>query len=250
MTEQKHEVVTRADLVPARTVLHPVVAEMLKQNPTPETARELLTLQREWEAGEAKRAYTAALVGLRQDLPPWIKHDKTVRYDSSKGGQVHYTHTSLAAAMEAVLPALTAHGFSLSWIPATEPNKVTVTARLTHREGHSEPCTISAPPDTSGSKSPAQAVASTITLLERYSALALLGIATADMGEDRDEPPPANGDIDTARNIRAVAALAKAGKAKDAAEEYVGRPAAEWTSADLDKLRAWIKAGPEREEAK
>jgi hypothetical protein len=47
---------------------------------------------------------------------------------------------------------------------------------------------MTAPIDTSGSKSPAQGVASTITLLQRYTALSLLGIATADMKDADGEP--------------------------------------------------------------
>ena len=176
-----HEIVPKAHTLPAREVLHPAVAQVLKANPTPEALEKMLDLQRQWERDEAKRAYTRALVGLKQALPPWIKRDKTVDFSGAKGGRVHYTHTSLAAAMEAISPILGQHGFSLTWKTDTSSGTVTVTAELTHRDGHKESTMLSAPPDTSGSKNPAQAVASMTTLLQRYTALSLLGIATADM---------------------------------------------------------------------
>jgi hypothetical protein len=73
---------------------------------------------------------------------------------------------------------LRAHGFVLTWIPSTPaPGTVTVLCRLLHCDGHFDEATLSAPVDTSGNKSPAQGVASTVSLLSRYTALALLGIA-------------------------------------------------------------------------
>ena len=245
MSDPTHEIVPRVDTAPARIVLHPAVERMLAQSPTPETLREILALQREWEAGEAKRAYTRALVELRRDLPAFVHRDQKVDFQGGKG-RVHYTHASLAATMEAVLPALTKHGFSLSWTPATDAktNAVTVTASLTHRDGHSEHATISAPPDQSGSKSVPQAIASTMTLLQRYSAMALLGIATSDMEEPKSNgagEKPDGEAVDSARNMRAMAAISKAGKTREDAEKLVGRAVPAWTSSDLDRLRAWIE---------
>jgi hypothetical protein len=219
--------------------LSPMVAAAMASGPTPDVLRELLAVQREWEAGEARRAYTMALVDLKRDLPSVIDRDTVVDYSGSKG-RTRYTHASLAGVMSAVTEPLARHGFSVAWTPETTERLVTVTARLTHREGHSEACTISAPPDTSGSKSPAQAVASTITLLSRYSALSLLGIATADMREDRDAEPEDPEAVDQTRNLRAAAAIRARGILVEEAEAQVGRVAQDWTAADLATLRVWL----------
>ena len=119
---------------------------------------------------------------------------------------------------------------------------VTVTCRLTHADGHSEETTISAPPDNSGNKSPAQAVASTITLLQRYTLLSLLGIATADMADPsaQEERQPVPGRIDADRNLRAAAALKKYGKSREEAEQYLEKPVSEWTGEDLSALKEWV----------
>ena len=62
--------------------------------------------------------------------------------------------------------------------------------------------------------------------------LALLGIATRDMPE-HETPPDA---IDPARtpNARSAASVRRA-----EAEAHVGRPAEQWTVADIDTLRQW-----------
>jgi len=231
-----HAITTTAPV--AATRVHPVVQAAITAGASAAELRDLLAIQREWEAGEAKRAYTRALVELRRDLPTVIARDATVDYPSSKG-RTHYTHTSLAAAMAAVTPALTRHGFSLAWIPGrTAHGDVEVTCRLTHAEGHAESCTLFAPVDTSGAKSAAQGVASTTTLLSRYTALALLGIATADMPEPTGEPSPE--DVDPRRNLRAAARVVELGRSREDAEAHIGRPVAEWTRADLERLREWV----------
>lgn len=233
----KHNVIAQADAVQPRTLMHPLVEKMLTQNPTPEALEKILGLQREWEKDEARRAYNVALTALKGDLPPFLKRDKTVEYL-----KVKYTHTSLAAAMDTVTPHLTAHGFSLTWTPGNnDKGGIMVTAKLTHRMGHSEQATLTAAPDTGGNKSGPQAIASTVTLLQRYTALSLLGLATADQVEPTGEGAPVDADaVDTARNMRAMADLAKGGKTKEAVELFLGKPLKEWTATDLDKLRAWV----------
>jgi len=216
--------------------LHPVVAAAMQHGPDPATLRELLAVQREWEAGESKRQYTEALVALKRDLPTVLARDQTVVF-----GKTRYTHTSLAAVMEAVTGPLTSHGFALSWEPSTSDATVTVACVLTHAGGHSERAAISAPRDNSGSKSASQGVASTITLLQRYSALSLLGIATADMEEPTGTAPDPDR-VDSDRNLRLVGNLKNYGKTRQDAEEFLGKRVPKWTAGDLENLASWLKS--------
>ncbi len=226
--------------------MSPVVSmgmEMMRVNPNPETLRELLAVQKDWEANEARKAFAAALVALKRDLPTVIARDKTVAFEA-RGGKTSYTHASLAGVMDAITGALTQHGFSLAWKPSTTSAGVSVTCRLTHAAGHFEEGALTAPSDTSGSKSPAQAIASTITLLQRYTALSLLGIATADMKDPEGDKEPEPDAVDSARNLKAVGWLVNKGRTRIAAEEFLARSVADWTSADLDKLRQWAVKSP------
>lgn len=229
---------------PRETVerMHPLVQAAMASGALadPATMRELLAVQREWEAGEARKSYSRALAALKRDLPTVIRKDAVVDFNSAKG-RTYYKHASLAGVMDAITDPLTAHGFSLAWIPSTgERGGVRVTCRLTHQDGHHEECALEAGADTSGSKSAPQAIASTITLLSRYTALALLGIATADMPEDgaavQDAPKDA---IDADRNMRALRWLADRKVSREAAESHVGRPISAWTADDLARLRAY-----------
>lgn len=243
MSDPTHELTERVETgLPSNAVLHPAVEKMLEQNPTPETLREIMAMQREHEASEAKKAFAQAFVALKRDLPKWIDRDVTVDFSSPKG-RVRYTHSSLAKAMEEVTPHLTEHGFSLSWTTETKDGKVCVTAELLHRLGHSKTTTLEAPPDSSGSKSTAQGIASTITLLERYSGLAVLGMATKDMKEPGDG---ATGErdashVDSARNMKALREIIKRGHTREEAEKIAGKQIQDWTETELDKLRAWLK---------
>lgn len=232
--------------------MSPVVAaglRILEQNPSPDTLRELLAVQREFEANEARKAYAAALVGLKTGLPAVIAHDKLVEFNTTK-----YTHTTLAAAVEAVSPHLINHGFVHSWHPSNDrANEVAVTCRLTHCLGHFEEVTLRAAPDAKGGKNGAQAVASSVTMLQRYTLLALLGIATADQNEifdggdqggDEEEPqqPSPGGKVDSARNLRAVGRLKQLNRTRQQAEDFLGRSVSDWTDRDLEALSRWAKA--------
>jgi hypothetical protein len=242
VSDNKHAIVLDAQPAPTQR-MHPLVQQVLASSPDAATLREVMTMQREWEANEARKAYTRALTALKRNLPAVIARDAVVDYPG-KGGRVSYRHASLAGVMDAVIEPLTQHGFSVSWHPARiDRGDVSVSCVLTHAEGHGESCALSAPPDTSGGKSPAQSVASTITLLQRYTLLALLGIATADMQED--PPPEADGQrIDPERNLRAVRAIIRRGRTREAAEAAVGRTVSEWTREDRATLRTWLTASP------
>lgn len=251
MTDEHKTTIMHAPIAAPATRMHPLVNAAMQSGALadPATLRELLAVQREWEAGEARKAYARALSSLKRDLPTVIAKDSTVDYQSAKG-RTFYRHASLAGVMDAITDPLTSHGFSLSWVPSSgERGGVRVTCRLTHAEGHIEECALEAPPDTSGAKSSAQAIASTITLLSRYTALALLGIATADMPEDTGEAAKvvAHDEIDADRNLRAAKWLADQGVSREAVERHIGRPVSGWTTADLDEVRAYgLRVSPKK----
>lgn len=145
--------------------------------------REMIQLQKEWSAIEAQKAYVESMAKFKKD-PPEIDKDTNVNYTKKDGSIVNYNHASLGNVTSKINSALSKHGFSVAWITEQPDNSVKVTCKITHKLGHSEETTMQAPPDSSGGKNSIQAIASTVTYLERYTLLALTGLATH--GQDND----------------------------------------------------------------
>jgi hypothetical protein len=83
------------------------------------------------------------------------------------------------------VPLLSKNGLTHSWDTQQDANGlVTVTCHVEHAAGHSKSVTLRAMPDSSGAKNSVQAIGSTITYLARYTFLAALGIAQADLDDD------------------------------------------------------------------
>jgi len=172
MKEEKKEIVKKDNVVETRVA---TPAEMIKLAVTGgadlDKLEKLLTLQERWEANEAKKAYNQAMSNFKANSPK-INKDKKVAYK-----EVRYNHASLANVTEKINSELSKHGLSASWL--TKQNGVIiVTCKITHIKGHSEETTLSASADATGSKNAIQAIGSTITYLERYTLLALTGLAT------------------------------------------------------------------------
>lgn len=148
-----------------------------------EQIEKLLDLQLKWEANEARKAYVADMAAFKQN-PPTIKKDKAVGYHTKEGDFVGYKHATLGNVTDAIVEGLAKHGFSHKWDVDQQGDTVRVTCRITHRMGHSEDVSMSAPKDNSGKKNLIQQVASTITYLQRYTLLAATGLATHDQHDD------------------------------------------------------------------
>lgn len=225
-----------------RAQLHPVIVAAMSGRLDPAMLKELLSVQREYEAGEARKSYTRAMVGLKQDLPAVISHDAVVDFPTSKG-RTHYTHTTLAHVMDGIESHLASHGFSVGWNGSNDDRVIVVTCRLTHRDGHFEEVTLQSPPDTSGQKGVAQAIMSTVTYLRRYTLMMILGLATKDMKEPHGPPDSASDPdlVDQGKNLKAAAWLKSQGLDVAEAVEVVGRPVKDWTAGDLDEIRSWAR---------
>lgn len=229
--------------------IHPLVAQIAENIRDPESLGRLLDVQMRYEADESRKAFTIAFVAMKQEMPAVIPKDARVEYETRGGGKAGYNHTSLPALMTLLEPLLAKHGFVLHWLPGTnERGHVTVKAVLHHALGHSADTTLSAPPDKSGAKSDPQAVASTATLLARYTAMQLLGLVSGDMANEpgaRGPEKPEAERVEVDRNMKAALALRKSGRSVADMERELGRKVAEWTGADLDKIRGILK--PTRE---
>lgn len=186
---------------PAQLVTRPVAAPVAtRQAPTPmallqiamdqgadlDRLERLMMMQERWEANEARKAFNVAFAAFKAN-PPRITKNKQVRFTTSKG-TTEYWHATLDEVVEAVAPALAVHGLSHRWGVEQKNSRVYVTCYLQHQLGHAESLTMDGPLDDSGNKNNIQMAGSTVTYLERYTLLAITGMAV--QGQDTDGRPP------------------------------------------------------------
>ena len=140
----------------------------------------LLSVKKEWEADEARKAFVVALNAFKAN-PPQVVKDKAVSFGS---GKASYKHAGLDNASELIGAALASHGISHRWNVEQDGANIKVTCILTHALGHSEQVSMTAQADNSGSKNSIQAVGSAVSYLQRYTLFAASGIAPKNVDDD------------------------------------------------------------------
>jgi hypothetical protein len=177
----------QGNLVPTEDLTPPQLVQMaVARGVDTEQLKELMQLQREWKADQARDAFTAAMTAFKAE-PLRVVKNKQVGFKDTK-----YRHATLAQVVDAVVVGLSKHGLSHRWETKQDGNMITVTCIITHKLGHSERTPLSAGPDTSGSKNSIQAIGSTVTYLQRYTLMAATGLAASDTDDDGgggDRPP-------------------------------------------------------------
>ena len=186
--EMPTESFTRKDerALPAIQTATPMsmLAVAIQKGMDPATLRDLMALQREWEAAEALKAYNVAFANFKNEVIRVFKNKEVT--DGPLRGK---SYAELFSVVNAVTPALSKHGLSASWkLTKDDKDWLEVTCTIKHAMGHSESVSMGGPPDTGGAKSPIQARASSVSFLERYTLKAICGVA--EQGEDTDGAPP------------------------------------------------------------
>jgi len=195
----------------------------------------LMGLQERWDANEAKKAYHAAMAAFKQN-PPTIYKDKHVEFTTQKG-LTSYDHATIGNVVKQIVASLAEHDLSHSW--ATEQldgGQVAVTCSITHKAGHSESVTLKAGRDESGGKNSIQALGSAITYLQRYTLLAITGLAVED-GSDDDGRGTDGAAMDSATRLELWTLRARAAKTLD--ELKAVRSAVGTSFSDAKDIDGW-----------
>lgn len=144
---------------------------------TPEQIMKMLDAQERYDAIQAKKAYNLAMAEFKAN-PIRVTKDK-------QNSQYKSMYTTLGNLVNTVTPELSKHGLSASW-DIKQNGVIEVSCRMTHRLGHSETATASAPADTSGAKNAIQQIKSTVTYLKSVTFESICGLASTDANLDDD----------------------------------------------------------------
>lgn len=155
--------------------------------------KEMLALQKEYEANEARKAFHLALSQFKQNPPRIVKDKLNAQYNSN--------YTSIGNMVNTVNEALGEAGLNARWdFPQGGNGEIVCTCILAHKLGHEESVTLSGPIDTSGAKNPIQGRKSARTYLKLETFEAVTGVASVDGNIDDDgnsagQKKPANNQV-------------------------------------------------------
>jgi hypothetical protein len=204
---------------PAPAPVNPVsiVERAIEKGITGADLKEIMDLQERWEANQARKAFDVAMANAQAEMPLIVKN-RLVDYETSKkdaAGNIlrtTYKHEDLAVVVETIRPVLHKHGLAHRFrTEHLENGQIRVTCIITGH-GHREETSLQSSRDGTGSKNDIQAIASTVTYLERYTLKASLGLAAAHDDDGNGSEPPA---VITAAQLKILEDLIKEVKADE-----------------------------------
>jgi len=153
-----------------------LIREAMHAGKDPAYLRELLAVRREWEADEARKAYSSAKADFQARAPIIEKADTAYDKKYARMDRIWRETRQLRADT----------GLAVTWnvCELREGGICHVEGNLSHRQGHSEPLRMDVPiPELVKGQNKAQQMGSAYTYAQRYAFCAALGIVT---GEDDD----------------------------------------------------------------
>lgn len=173
-----------------------------------EVMTKLMALAERHEANNARKAFDQAIATAKASFPTILK-SREIKH----GDKVISKYEDLSAIAAAIDPVLSANGLSYRFRTTTAPDGlITVTCRITHKDGHSEETSLPGRNDKTGAKNDIQAMGSTLTYLQRYTLKAALGLAASvdDDGQASGKPDIDLISIEEAKAIRNLLSVADA----------------------------------------
>lgn len=167
------------------------VALAIERNVPPEVLAKLIDNAARLDAIKARKSFDNAVAEVKKKLKPVIRN---------RAGHNNKKYADFAAIATSVDPVLAEEGLSYRF--RSDPSdRINVTCVLAHRDGHFEETTLSAPADQTGNKNAVQAIGSTLTYLQRYSLVQMLGLAVADDDDGRAAGGGGGGGVISAEQV-------------------------------------------------
>ena len=150
-----------------------------------------MDMQDRWEASQARKAFNQAFADFKSEAIQIVKN-----IDVKDGPLKGKKYADLFAVVNAVTPALSKYGLSHSWrLTKDEKDWIEVICTIRHALGHSESVFMGGPPDVGGAKNAIQARGSSKSYLERYTLLAITGLAASNQDNDGAGAPVVESDL-------------------------------------------------------
>lgn len=196
----------------------------------------LMQMHERIQARAAKAAYNAALAELQPELPII-----TEKGEINHNGRLISKYALWEDVVQAITPALAAHGFALSFRIGRDGDRQIIKGILSHRSGHSEETEMSLPLDMSGAKNAVQGVGSTVSYGKRYVTQALLNLVSR--GEDDDGQGGGNGLITAEQKESLITLMKETGADTAKFLSYMGVAALDEIKAtDFGKAKTGLEA--------
>lgn len=152
--------------------------ERIAMDPNSDLAKleKMLEMKERHDAQQAKKAFDAAFSKASANFP-----------EIPLNGLNEHTKKPYALLRDIIgktRPVLSGYGLALSFSTEVTEREVIVTAHLSHQDGHTKSNSIPLPRDTGAGRNAVQAVGSSQTYGQRYTAQAILGLS---LGEDTED---------------------------------------------------------------
>jgi len=161
--------------VAENTTAHIILQAVKDPAVDPAKLRELLAVQREWQADQSRAAFNSAVTRFQHAAPIVAKLDMAHNKKYSRMDRI----------WREIRPLIQECGLSVTWERVDlQDGMCVLSGHLRHADGHSEPIGYMLPlPDALSGQNAAQRFGSATTYAKRYATCAVLGIQT---GEDDD----------------------------------------------------------------
>lgn len=188
MTEKK-EIIEAPELLPVDPMVSMIERIAMDPNSNLEKLERMLVMKEQHDAANAKKAFAQAFARASSSFPTVPMNGK---------GHQGTSYATLEDITKHTRPVLSENGLALTFAINVD-SEVTVTAKLMHKDGHVETTSIALPRENSGSKNPVQAVGSSQTYGQRYTAQAILGLS---LGNDTEDDGGGSGNPDKGKPVQ------------------------------------------------
>jgi hypothetical protein len=184
MAHDENVVIAPDSSVEGLTALEVINQAIINPATDVDKAERLMAMYERIVEREARTEFMAALARLQESLPQ-IKKDGRIIVR----GEQRSSYATLERIDTVIKPLLAVEGFSFSFDEdAVGDGGRQFSAKLSHKQGHSETRRLTVALDTSGSKNDVQAMGSTTAYARRY--LIKMHLNIVEVGEDTDGEDP------------------------------------------------------------